>query len=234
VKQDDVSSKSKKNKVLLYSVLGSVIILIGISIGIYFKANNKIKVYKGYETVKIGTQTWMTENLNVDKFRNGDSIPEAKSAEEWTKAGSEGKPAWCYYGNNPENSEKYGKLYNWYAVNDPRGLAPEGFHVSSNEEWTILNDFLGGDDIGGKKLKSKYGWNENGNGTNEVNFSAQPGGYRDETGYFDRESLNGYWWCSTFHHNEFAVNRNLYHLIANLNSGEYLKEGGMSVRCLKD
>ena len=72
-----------------------------------------------YKTVTIGEQTWMAENLNVSKFRNGDEIPEAKTNEEWIKAGNEGKPAWCYYENIPANGEKYGKLYNWYAVTDP-------------------------------------------------------------------------------------------------------------------
>lgn len=73
------------------------------------------------EEVKIGDQIWMTRNLNVDKFCNGDPIPETKTNEEWIKAGENGKPAWCYYDNDPANGEKYGKLYNWYAVNDPRG-----------------------------------------------------------------------------------------------------------------
>jgi uncharacterized protein (TIGR02145 family) len=108
------------------------------------------------KTVTIGTQVWMTTNLNVDKFRNGDPIPEAKTAEEWERAGRREQPAWCYYENNTANGTTYGKLYNWYAVNDPRGLAPEGFHVPSYNEWTTLETFLG--DKEGKKMKSKSGW----------------------------------------------------------------------------
>lgn len=77
------------------------------------------------EEVKIGDQIWMTQNLDVDKFRNGDPIPEVTKAEECNKTDDEGKPAWCYYNNDPANGKKYGKLYNWHAVNDPRGLAPE-------------------------------------------------------------------------------------------------------------
>jgi hypothetical protein len=98
----------------------------------------------------------MAENLNVSTFRNGDPIPEAKTDEEWKKAGKEGKPAWCYYENDPKNGAKYGKLYNWYAVNDPRGLAPAGWHVPSDAEWTTLGDQLG--DEASNKMKSTSGW----------------------------------------------------------------------------
>ncbi len=87
---------------------------------------------------------WMSENLNVDKFRNGDPIPEVKSTEEWLKAAENKQPAWCYYDNNPANGATYGKLYNWYAVNDPRGLAPIGYHIPSNNEWSSFSDLYGG------------------------------------------------------------------------------------------
>jgi uncharacterized protein (TIGR02145 family) len=90
------------------------------------------------KSVQIGTQTWMVENLNVSTFRNGDLIPEAKTEDEWRKAGESKQPAWCYYGNEPANGTKYGKLYNWYAVNDPRGLAPAGWHVPSKVEFEYL------------------------------------------------------------------------------------------------
>jgi uncharacterized protein (TIGR02145 family) len=111
----------------------------------------------GYKFVKIGTQTWMTENLNVSTFRNGDLIPEAKSEEEWKRAGENNQPAWCYYDNDPKNGTKYGKLYNWYAVNDSRGLAPAGWHVPTDAEWTTLSDYLGNEPS--KKMKSTNGWN---------------------------------------------------------------------------
>ena len=83
--------------------------------------------------ITIGRQVWMTENLNVDKFRNGDPISHAKTDEEWVKAGENGSPAWSHYDNDPANGEKYGKLYNWYAVNDSRGLAPEGWKIPSDD-----------------------------------------------------------------------------------------------------
>ena len=88
------------------------------------------------QTITIGTQVWMTKNLDVATFRNGDPIPQAKTDEEWEKAGENQQPAWCYYDNDPANGAKYGKLYNWYAVNDSRGLAPVGYHIPSDAEWT--------------------------------------------------------------------------------------------------
>ena len=110
------------------------------------------------QTVTIGTQTWTTKNLDVATFRNGDAIPQAKTDEEWEAAGHYKQPAWCYYENNTANGTKYGKLYNWYAVVDSRGLAPAGWHVPTDEEWTVLSTFLGGVDVAGKKMKSTSGW----------------------------------------------------------------------------
>jgi uncharacterized protein (TIGR02145 family) len=105
------------------------------------------------QSVTIGTQTWMTKNLDVATFRNGDAIPQAKTDEEWQAAGENKQPAWCYYDNDPKNGTKYGKLYNWYAVNDNRGLAPVGYHIPTDNEWTKLSDYLGGEDYAEKKMK---------------------------------------------------------------------------------
>ena len=105
------------------------------------------------QSVTIGTQTWTTKNLDVATFRNGDAIPQAKTNEEWKAAGKNKQAAWCYYRNDPKNGAKYGKLYNWYAVVDTRGLAPAGWHVPTDEEWTVLSTFLGGEDVAGKKMK---------------------------------------------------------------------------------
>ena len=110
------------------------------------------------QTLKIGTQVWTTKNLDVSTFRNGDPIPQAKTEQEWEFAGKNKQPAWCYYENNEANGLIYGKLYNWYAVNDARGLAPVGFHVPSDEEWMKLIDYLGGFQVAQNKMKSKNGW----------------------------------------------------------------------------
>ena len=105
------------------------------------------------QSVTIGTQTWTTKNLDVATFRNGDAIPQAKTFKEWKDAGNNKQPAWCYYDDDAKNGTKYGKLYNWYAVNDARGLAPAGWHIPTDEEWTVLSTFLGGGDVAGKKMK---------------------------------------------------------------------------------
>ena len=146
--------------------------------------------FSAAQTVTIGNQVWMTKNLDVSTFRNGDPIPEAKTEEEWYLAGENGEPAWSYYENDPANGEKYGKLYNWYAVNDPRGLAPVGYHVPSDSEWTDLIAFLGGEDLAGSKMKTPLGWDDNSpetndpwEGTNESGFSALPGGSRTTVGF---------------------------------------------------
>ena len=107
--------------------------------------------------VKIGSQIWQSKNLDVATFSNGDRIFEAKSIKDWDDAISSKQPAWCYYNFNPENGKKYGKLYNMYAVMDPRGLAPFGYHIPSNEDFEILEKFIGAENAG-KKLKSTYGW----------------------------------------------------------------------------
>jgi uncharacterized protein (TIGR02145 family) len=117
--------------------------------------------YKGhsYPTVVMGNgQEWMAENLSVFYFRNGDPIPVVKTAEAWEKAGVNHQPACCYYENNAEYGKTYGVLYNWYAVNDPRGLAPEGWHLPTDAEWTTLVSYLGNDKTAGAKMKSTSGW----------------------------------------------------------------------------
>lgn len=104
------------------------------------------------QIVTIGNQTWMTKNLDVSTFRNGDTIPEIQDVNEWAKAGQEGRPAWCYYDNDTVKGKRCGKLYNWYAVIDPRGLAPAGYHIPTREEWTVLDKFIDGNSI---KMKQR-------------------------------------------------------------------------------
>jgi len=191
-----------------------------------------------YKSVKIGNQTWMAENLNVSTFRNGDPIPQAKTNEEWEKAGTDGKPAWCYYDNDPANGAKYGKLYNWYAVNDPRGLAPTGCHIPTDAEWTKLTDFLGGEEVAGTKMKNTSGWTdddgESGNGTNESGFSGLPGGFRYGYGGYHYIGYGGYWWSASELSTDNAYYRYLNSSNGNLYRLYYYKDLGLSVRCLRD
>ena len=191
--------------------------------------------------VKIGTQVWMAENLNVATFRNGEPIPEAKTDEEWNKALVNHQPAWCYYNNDPVNGKKYGKLYNWYAVNDPRGLAPRGWHIPTSDEWTTLSDFLGGDDNAGTKMKSKTGWKVGCNGTNSSGFNGLPGGWRYNDGIFSDIGTHGFWWSSTESEfdREYHAQDLVYDLHLNDCSGKAYgrsrdKHDYLSVRCLRD
>ena len=188
-----------------------------------------------YNTVHIGSQVWMSANLNVSHFRNGDIIPEAEGVDEWKKAGNEGRPAWCYYGNDPVNGRTYKKLYNWYAVNDPRGLAPYGWHVPSTLEWAALSDYLGGEGVAGDKMKSTSGWKSNGNGTNVSGFAGLPGGYRDDfNGTFANVGDGGYWWSSTESNTTNAWFSLLVYLGGVIYRFDDNKRDGFSVRCLRD
>ena len=186
------------------------------------------------QTVTIGTQVWMTKNLDVSTFRNGDPILQVKSNEEWIKAGKEGKPAWCYYKNKKKNGKKYGKLYNWHAVNDSRGLAPTGWHIPTYAEWTILSDYLGGEDAAGKKMKSTRGWNDEGNGTNSSGFSCLPGGARGSSGGYYSIGYYGDWWSASEGRTDDACSRSLGNGYDSLGSYDGGTEGGLSVRCLRD
>ncbi len=187
------------------------------------------------QTITIGTQVWMIKNLNVDKFRNGDPIPEAKTPGEWKAYGQAGEAAWCYYDNDPKNGEKYGKLYNWYAVSDPRGLAPQGWHIASDDEWKVLTDYLGGEQKAGAKMKAKSGWVNDGNGTNSSGFSGLPGGLRGYVGTFGYVGENGGWWSSSDDSALNAWRRQLGYYDGEVFRGSYVDKGnGLSVRCLRD
>ena len=204
------------------------------------------------EIVKIGKQEWSTENLNLDHFNNGDEIQQIESAADWLMHLKEKKPAWCYYENDASNEKIYGKLYNWHAVNDPRGIAPKGYHIPSDPEWTELIDYLDGvpdnpnDVIGsgttaGPKMKNDSGWKKSQNGTNDSGFSALPAGKRSGfDGNFANIGETGYWWSSTEDYKTKAFGRVL---LPNTRYGikegriykeTEFKESGFSVRCLRD
>lgn len=184
--------------------------------------------------VTIGSQVWMAENLNVDKFRNGDPIPQVTTEEAWKLASKEGQPAWCYYNNDPSNEKKYGKLYNWYAVIDSRGLAPAGWHIPSDDEWTQLTNFLGEADKVGTKLKSTSGWKDDRNGTNSTGFSGLPGGSRSPNGKFNYLGSYGYWWSSSEFTPNIAWHRYLPYINDGIKRGSSYEGFGMSIRCVKN
>jgi uncharacterized protein (TIGR02145 family) len=196
--------------------------------------SNDMKVQSDFPSVQIGSQVWMKENLNVDRFRNGDLIPEAKSVKEWKSAGENKQPAWCYYGNDPANGEKFGKLYNWFAVNDSRGLAQEGWHIPTQEEINQLCFKLGGERIAGRKMKAKDSWKDNGNGNDESKFHGLPGGGRDCQGNFDNLGEFGFWWLQTYKANMGAESLVLYSEMNDVMVSSTCAEAGKLVRCIKD
>jgi uncharacterized protein (TIGR02145 family) len=185
--------------------------------------DRKSETAKQFKTVTIGSQEWMAENLQRSTFRNGIPIPEAKSAEDWLAAYRSESPAWCHYNNDPKNGETYGKLYNWYAVNDPRGLAPAGWHVPTDGEWQTLIASSGGMGAAFAKLKASDG------------FAAQAAGAR----YYKDASFNNlgnitFWWSASkndkwnawYHAMHFG-----YQQVGRDNGG---MNTGHSVRCVKD
>lgn len=184
------------------------------------------------KTVKIGDQVWMAENLKVTHYRNGDPIPHVTSNSEWEDLST---GAYCAYDNDSSNARIYGYLYNWYAVNDSRNIAPEGWHVPSDDEWQKLVNFLGGREYAGAKLKSSYGWSNNGNGSNSSSFSALPGGfrsYRDGTFSFVRN--NAYFWSATGYVTNYAWYWRLYYDISEVSRLYHRKQLGFSIRLVKD
>ncbi len=184
--------------------------------------------------VQIGTQIWMTKNLNVSRYRNGDPIPQVTDPTQWASLTT---GAWCYYNNDMANGPIYGKLYNWYAVNDPRGLAPLGWHIPSDAEWTTLSNFLGGINLAGGKMKATNTlWNNpNTSATNSCGFTGLPGAGRSNfNGVFYTVGRNGSWWSSSEDDPFFVWYRSLRYNNGNLERSNIPKTEGMSVRCIKD
>jgi uncharacterized protein (TIGR02145 family) len=187
-----------------------------------------------FQPLTIGSQVWMLKNLNVDHYRNGDSIPELRDSVSWSnlKTG-----AWCYYSNDSANSKTYGRLYNWYAVNDLRALAPIGWHISDEGDWDKLNGFVGNEAISGIKLKESgisHWLKPNTGATNESGFSALPGGYRNYNGTFINIGKNAFWWSFDQNTSTNAWNRILYYDKINFGISTGYKIYGYSVRCVKD
>jgi len=162
-----------------------------------------------YKTVKIGTQTWMAENINYQ-----------------TKGGS-----WCY-DNKADNCKKYGRLYDWMTA---KTVCPKGWKLPDTADWNRLIVSVGGDKKAGKMLEAKSGWyGKKGNGTDDFGFSALPGGYRRNDGNFYGVGNGGGWWTATEYGSECAYYRNMDYLNDNVYEGYDNKSTGFSARCVKD
>jgi uncharacterized protein (TIGR02145 family) len=185
-----------------------------------------------YMAVKIGNQTWMAENLQVYSFRNGDTIQLANTEEKWAKATEEGQPAYSYIVYD-EDDALLSVYYNWFAVTDPRGLAPQGWHIPASAEWKMLATQLGGPAVTMEKLKSEYYWTTGTEGTNESGFEGYPMGKITADGYLEDEDFYGYFWSSS-ESEGFGINFNLDEDNSSFEEAQAFKGNGFSVRCVKD
>ena len=191
-----------------------------------------------YHYVVIGTQTWMGENLKSTKYNDGTSIPLVSDYSAWNLLTT---PGYCWYNNDVSNKNTYGALYNWYAVNTGK-LAPTGWHIPTDAEWTILTIYLGGDTVAGGKMKSTgtieagtgLWYSPNTGATNKSGFSAVPAGYRHGSGAFYDSGYFCSWWSSSVDNTGDAWDRRLYNTesdVVRIGDGKYI---GVSVRCVKN
>ena len=204
-----------------------------------------------YKIVKIGEQWWMAENLKVTKYRNGEAIPNVFGNSEWAGLST---GAYCVYNNDNDSVATYGLLYNWYAVVDSREIAPTGWHVPTDEEYTVLENYLIAngynwdgtttEDKTSKSLASKTGWNSSseagdvGNDmstNNSSGFTALPGGYRIyNDGSFNYIDYFGLWWSATEYSSTYAWSRYLYYDRSGFGRADNGKQDGFSVRLIRD
>ena len=203
------------------------------SSGIQYGAGAKDIDGNTYQSVIIGNQEWMVENLRTSKYSDGTSIPNVTSNTAWSNLST---GAWSYYNNSSSNDATYGKLYNWYAVETSK-LCPTGWHVPTDAEWTVLTDYLtanGHNGTEGTALKSTSGWNSGVNGTDDYGFLGLPGGYRSFVGDFYYIGSSGSWWSSSQDGAGTVWGRHLTIANDNVYKGFNDEESGFSVRCLRD
>ena len=182
---------------------------------------------KVYKIIKIGEQIWMAENLNYTK-----GIPNIINDTEWGLLKNNNVDiAWCYYDNKQENGDIYGALYTYGAAIK---VCPNDWHLPTDYEWLKLTNYLGGEEIAGKKLKNLTGWLGNGNGTNKFGFSALPGGSRRNDGIFVNVGGNGLWWSATHSNSSDAWVRFLIYDDTEAIHHDAYKSSGYSVRCVKN
>ncbi len=187
-----------------------------------------------YNTITIGNQVWMKENLKVTKFNDGADIPYVTDNDTWFQTND---PGYGWYDNDEATyKDLYGAMYNWYTVNTGK-LCPDGWHVPGDAEWTILTDFLGGEEIAGGKLKeagTEHWSDPNTDATNVSGFTALPGGYRSNGGQYYGIEWQGRWWTSSMIDNNFVWTRHMQTDIGNVNRYDMNKNYGFSVRCIME
>jgi len=190
-----------------------------------------------YKTIQIGSQTWMAENLKTEHYSNGDPITNVNEFDLWEVL-LEG--AWTYYDNNDNMNYDYGKLYNWFAVEDSRNICPAGWHIPDDPEWEALLTQLGGYLVAGAKMKetglNHFAYSNEGS-TNESGFTALPGGMKDYGSLSFDLGLTGFWWSSTNANDYYDLEAYYYYVSRDLDNvldGTGDKNNGISCRCVKD
>jgi uncharacterized protein (TIGR02145 family) len=189
-----------------------------------------------YDTVVIGTQTWLKQNLKVTHYNNGVPIPNVTDNTIWANLTTGAR---CYYNNDSSAYDSvYGALYNWYAVNDPNHICPEGWHVSTNDEWQTTETYLGSASIAGGKMKEAgtLHWNSPNTGaTNSSGFTGLPGGARDPINNdFRFINENGCWWTASAYPASMAWSTYMWYLNAGVDHNPASKKYGFNIRCVRD
>ena len=189
-----------------------------------------------YKTTIIGSQEWMAENLKVTKFNDGTTIKNITESLEWVTTNL---PAWCVYDNDLKNNSKYGKLYNWFVISESmKNICPSGWHIPSIDEWEILMEFLGGENVAAGKMKEVgiTNWaSPNVNATNSSLFTALPAGVRSENdGRFHSISYDSNWWSSTLASESNVLTRDVDHDDSSSEETSEDIKTGLSIRCIKN
>lgn len=203
---------------------------------VYFSLSSQtVTDYDGnvYTTVKIGNQHWLVENLKVTHYRNGDPVPQVTNDTTWLNLTT---GAYCWFLNDTSYKTPYGALYNWFTTVDERNISPLGCHVPTREEWDVLNDYLGGVEVAGGKMKetgTTHWWPPNSGATNSSGFTGLPGGVRVQDGFLS-DRWNGNFWSSTYNGGEIAHARGLSYRDEILYYADAPDVYGFSIRCLKD
>jgi uncharacterized protein (TIGR02145 family) len=234
----EIYPKKYDRLLILTTMKKSAFLLIGLSFLMIKNHAQIVTDYDGnvYDTVIIGTQVWLKQNLKVAHYNNGVAIPNITDNTSWNSSNTGAR---CYYNNDSVTYDSiYGPLYNWYAVNDINNICPPGWHVATNAEWQETEAYLGGAGIAGGKMKEAgflHWTSPNTGATNSTGFTGLPGGMRDPVNNdFRTIGENGLWWTATSYNSSMVWSTYMWYLFAGIDHNPVTKKYGLSIRCVKD